>query len=81
MSLPSRPNDWDLTNAKVVDHLDRKALIGTAFLKDIELEDGIIECDIAMKGGSPLLSRRSFQSPVSGGIRTGLPPASPFPPL
>jgi len=45
------PEHWDLTNAKVVDHLDRKALIGTAFLKDIELEDGIIECDIAMKGG------------------------------
>jgi hypothetical protein len=42
---------WDLANARVVDHLDRKALIGTAFLKEIEFEDGVIECDIAMKGG------------------------------
>jgi sugar lactone lactonase YvrE len=45
------PERWDLANARIVDHLDRKALIGTAFLKDIEFEDGIIECDIAMKGG------------------------------
>ena len=45
------PERWDLANARIVDHLNRKALIGTAFLKDIELEDGIIECDIAMKGG------------------------------
>jgi sugar lactone lactonase YvrE len=45
------PERWDLTNARIVDHLDRKALAGTAFLKDIELEDGIIECDIAMKAG------------------------------
>jgi hypothetical protein len=45
------PDRWDLAQARIVDHLDRKALMGTAFLKDIELEDGIIECDIAMKGG------------------------------
>jgi sugar lactone lactonase YvrE len=42
---------WDLADARIVDHLDRKALMGTALLKDVELEDGIIECDIAMKGG------------------------------
>jgi DNA-binding beta-propeller fold protein YncE len=42
---------WDLANAKVVDYLERKALIGTAFLKGIELEDGVIECDVTMKGG------------------------------
>jgi len=45
------PERWDLANARIVDHLDRKALIGTAFLKDVELEDGVIECDVAMKGG------------------------------
>jgi len=43
------PERWDLANAKIVDHLDRKALIGTAFLKDVDLEDGVIECDVAMK--------------------------------
>ena len=46
------PERWDLSNARIVDHLDRKALIGTAFLKDVDLEDGTIECDIAMKGGA-----------------------------
>ncbi len=45
------PERWDLANARIVDYLERKALIGTAFLKNVELEDGIIECDIAMKGG------------------------------
>jgi len=45
------PDRWDLANARIVDHLDRKALMGTAFLKDIELEDGVIEFDVAMKGG------------------------------
>jgi sugar lactone lactonase YvrE len=45
------PERWDLANARIVDHLDRQALIGTAFLKDVELEDGVIECDVAMKGG------------------------------
>jgi sugar lactone lactonase YvrE len=45
------PERWDLSSARIIDHLDRKALIGTAFLKDVDLEDGIIECDIAMKGG------------------------------
>ncbi len=50
--IPFVPEHWDLSGAKVVDHLDRQALIGTAVLKDIEFEDGTIECDIAMKAGA-----------------------------
>lgn len=46
------PDRWDLATARVVDHLDHNALIGMAFLKDVEFEDGVIECDIAMKGGA-----------------------------
>jgi hypothetical protein len=38
---------WDLANAKVVDFLGRKALMGTAFLKDVAFRDGIIEFDVA----------------------------------
>ncbi|TFG78874.1 MAG: hypothetical protein E4H23_06985 [Chrysiogenales bacterium] len=38
---------WDLERAKIVDHLGRKALIGSAFLKDVRLQSGIIEVDIA----------------------------------
>ena len=45
------PDRWDLRNARVVDHLGRKALAGTAFLKDVTFDDGVIECDVAMKGG------------------------------
>ncbi len=40
---------WDLERATIVDHLGRKALMGTAFLKGVELDDGVIECDVAMK--------------------------------
>jgi sugar lactone lactonase YvrE len=45
------PEHWDLANAQVINHLDRQALMGTAFLKNVDFEDGIIECDIAMKAG------------------------------
>ena len=38
---------WDKNSAKVVEHLEREALMGTAFLNDVELQNGIIEVDIA----------------------------------
>ncbi len=41
------PALWDLERAKIVDHLGRKALIGSAFLKDARLQNGVIEVDIA----------------------------------
>jgi len=50
--IPFQAERWDLTGAKVVDHLDRQALMGTAVLKDVAFEDGTIECDIAMKAGA-----------------------------
>ena len=50
--VPFGPERWDLANAKVVDYLERKALMGTAFLKDVEFENGVLECDIAMKAGA-----------------------------
>ncbi|MFC2134750.1 family 16 glycoside hydrolase, partial [Bacteroidota bacterium] len=40
---------WVKTNAKVVEHLGRKSLMGFAYLKDVEFENGIIEVDIATK--------------------------------
>ncbi len=49
--IPFSPDRWDLANAKVVDHLERKALMGMALLKDAEFENGVIECDISMKAG------------------------------
>ena len=50
--IPFLAERWDLAGAKVVDHLDRQALMGTAVLKDAEFGDGTIECDIAMKAGT-----------------------------
>jgi len=41
------PTLWDLERAKIVEHLGRKALIGSAFLKDVRLQSGVIEVDIA----------------------------------
>jgi len=49
--IPFGSERWDMAEAKVVDHLERRALMGTALLKDVEFEDGTIECDIAMKAG------------------------------
>ena len=41
---------WDTQNAEIVQFMDRKSLMGTAFLKDVEFENGIIEVDIAVSG-------------------------------
>jgi hypothetical protein len=38
---------WDLSKAEIVDFLGRKALMGTAFLKDVAFRDGVIEFDVA----------------------------------
>jgi len=43
---------WRLVNAEVVQHMDRKCLIGNAFLKDVEFENGVVEVDIAVKARS-----------------------------
>jgi len=42
--------DWTITNGRIVDHLGRKALAGSALLKDVDFTDGVIEVDIAMDG-------------------------------
>jgi len=44
---PFDPEQWDLSRAKIVDHLERKALMGTAFLKSVDFRDGVIEVEIA----------------------------------
>jgi hypothetical protein len=41
---------WILKNAEIVTHLGRKALTGAAYLKVVQLENGIIEVDIAVSG-------------------------------
>jgi sugar lactone lactonase YvrE len=41
---------WELVDAEIVEHLGRKALLGTAILKDVQFENGVIEVDIAGNG-------------------------------
>ena len=41
---------WGIVNGRQVDFLGRKAFIGTAFLNDIQFENGVIEVDVAVTG-------------------------------
>lgn len=41
---------WDIQAGKVVEHLGQKAFMGRALLKDVELQNGVIEVDIACEG-------------------------------
>ncbi|MCP4548119.1 MAG: hypothetical protein GY835_16770 [bacterium] len=43
-------DEWVLYNAEVVEHLGRKCLIGSAYMPNINFENGIIEFDIAVTG-------------------------------
>lgn len=44
------PERWDLSKATVTDFLGRKAVMGSALLKDVEFKNGVIEVDIAVTG-------------------------------
>jgi sugar lactone lactonase YvrE len=48
--LPFDAASWDLARAKVVEHLGRQALMGTATLKEAAFQDGVIEVDMAVTG-------------------------------
>ena len=41
---------WLFRNARLTEYLGRECLIGFAYLKDVELSDGVIEVDVAMTG-------------------------------
>lgn len=43
-------DQWDRQNAEIVQFLDRKCLIGSAVLQDVEFTNGVIEVDIAVSG-------------------------------
>ena len=48
--IPFDEAHWNLASARVVQHLDRSAMMGLAVLKDVEFEDGVIEYDLAVSG-------------------------------
>ncbi|UCF70744.1 MAG: SMP-30/gluconolactonase/LRE family protein [candidate division WOR-3 bacterium] len=41
---------WVTDNARIVEHLGRQSLLGFAYLRDVEFDNGIIEVDIAVTG-------------------------------
>jgi hypothetical protein len=41
---------WILDNARVTDYLGRKCLEGSAFLKDVRFQNGVIEVDVTVTG-------------------------------
>jgi sugar lactone lactonase YvrE len=41
---------WAMPNAETVEHLGRTCLMGTAYLPDVEFENGVIEVDLAVTG-------------------------------
>lgn len=48
--IPFDEAHWQLANARVVEHLGRPALMGLAALKDVTIENGVIEYDLAVSG-------------------------------
>lgn len=46
-TIPFTPDRWDLQDAEVKEFLGRPALTGTAWLKDVVFQDGVIEVDLA----------------------------------
>lgn len=41
---------WVMASAEVVEHMGRSCLMGTAYLKEVEFENGVIEVDVAVTG-------------------------------
>lgn len=48
--IPFEASRWDLSGAVVEEHLGRPSLMGTAFLRDVSLRDGVVEVDVAVTG-------------------------------
>jgi len=48
--IPFDSPRWQLVNAQPIDYLGQKAMMGTAFLKETEFTDGVIEFDLAVTG-------------------------------
>ena len=48
------PELWEMQGASKVEHLGRECIVGFAYLKDVEFENGVIDVDVAVDG------RRSY---------------------
>ncbi|RJR29507.1 MAG: hypothetical protein C4574_03520 [Candidatus Latescibacterota bacterium] len=50
IEAPFTADLWELEGASLVEHLGRQALRGTASLRNVEFENGVIEFDLAVSG-------------------------------
>jgi hypothetical protein len=50
IEAPFTADLWELEGASLAEHLGRQALRGTASLKGVEFENGVIEFDLAVSG-------------------------------
>lgn len=48
--VPFDSDRWLLQDAEIVEHMGRKCLVGSGYLKDVEFENGVIEVDVALSG-------------------------------
>jgi len=48
--IPFDSDNWQVYNGKIEEYKERTSLAGTAALKDVEFEDGIIEFDVSVTG-------------------------------
>ena len=48
--IPFSSDHWNFFNGEVVEHLGRQSLSGSAMLKNVEFENGVIEFEIAVNG-------------------------------
>jgi sugar lactone lactonase YvrE len=48
--MPFNSENWQIFSGKVEEHSGRQSLTGSAMLKDVEFENGIIEFDISVTG-------------------------------
>lgn len=71
--------NWQIFSGKTVNHLGREAFMGSALLKGVEFQDGIIEVDVAVDGRrsypgiifrleSPLNRERIYVRPHRAGL-------------
>jgi len=47
---PFNSENWQIFSGKVIEHQGRQSLMGTAALKDVEFENGVIEFDVSVSG-------------------------------
>ena len=49
-AIPFDPTNWQIFSGKIVEHAGRQSLMGSAALKDVLFENGVLEFDVLVNG-------------------------------